>query len=112
MTLKTLQNYVLRPLLLLTFTALAAVGGYLIISNVSESEQWVAHTYQSIETLEELIAELKDAEGKQRNYLLTGDVAYLAPYDRAVAEIQETITLCKQELRDNPSQTQRIDQIE
>ena len=44
-----------------------------------------------IRNTEELLSLLKDAETGQRGYLLTGDEAYLAPYQESLPRIQETL---------------------
>ncbi len=47
----------------------------------------VIKTQEKINSLEELLSQMKDAETGQRGYILTGDEAYLEPYKAALAKI-------------------------
>ncbi|HTL97647.1 MAG TPA: PAS domain S-box protein, partial [Holophagaceae bacterium] len=46
---------------------------------------------QALTALTQGLSDLKDAETGQRGYLLTGDPAYLGPYDRGRAQASETL---------------------
>jgi CHASE3 domain sensor protein len=46
---------------------------------------------ETVETIDEVLSILKDAETGQRGYLLTGDEKYLEPYHRAVATATASI---------------------
>jgi signal transduction histidine kinase len=56
----------------------------------------VRHTHQVTEALERLLSDIKDAETGQRGYLLTGDSAYLQPYDTAVKSIAGDLASVRQ----------------
>jgi CHASE3 domain sensor protein len=45
---------------------------------LSESNQWVAHTYEVIATLEATMRSLADAETIERGYVITGREGYVA----------------------------------
>ncbi|WP_375770042.1 methyl-accepting chemotaxis protein [Archangium gephyra] len=55
---------------------------------------------------------LVDAETSQRGYLLTGDPAYLEPYQEAVSSLNEELPLLRQRMADNPEQRERLDRLE
>ena len=74
------------------FAALAFFGAttamtYLNIRTLNYDMRQIAHTHDVLSGLDNLLSTLKDAETGQRGYLLTGDPAYLAPYDRAASEL-------------------------
>ncbi|MFZ0663880.1 MAG: CHASE3 domain-containing protein [Acidobacteriaceae bacterium] len=75
---------------------------------LDDSQYWVAHTWQVINTLERVISSMKDVESGDRGYLLTGDLAYLEPYTIASREIprefHELLTLTS----DNPRRQTEI----
>lgn len=54
---------------------------------LDESQHWVAHTWQVINTLERIISSMKDVESGDRGYLLTGNPEFLEPYTDASREI-------------------------
>ncbi len=78
----------------------------------SEAAQWQKHTYEVLRTLDQMAAQLVDAETGQRGYLLTGDDAYLEPYRAAIKSIDQTIGNLKNLTSDNPNQQQRIHVLE
>ena len=95
-----------------------ALLGFLLFGNAvltkyrldvqSESTAWVLHSRQVLFQLEETESTLKDAETGQRGYLLTGDTKYLAPYDRAQAEIDSHIASLARLTADNPAQQRTL----
>ncbi len=62
----------------------------------------VSHTHEVITGLEDILSTLKDAETGQRGFLLTGDDRYLAPYDAAIARIEERFASIKTLTSDHP----------
>ena len=65
----------------------------------------------SVQQLEKLTSLLTDAESGQRGYLLTGDMNYLAPYNRAVAAIERLQADMRQSLKANPQDVQRLHEL-
>ncbi|WP_395744846.1 response regulator [Prosthecobacter sp.] len=62
----------------------------------------VSHTHEVIIGLEDILSTLKDAETGQRGFLLTGDERYLAPYETALARIDERLASMHSLTADNP----------
>lgn len=81
-------------------------------SRLAEATEWQKHTYQVLNTLDETLARLVDAETGQRGYLLTGDEAYLTPYRAAIKNIDQAIENLKNLTSDNPDQQKRIQTLE
>src|ERR1700689_598973 len=67
--------------------ALFAVGmiSYRGLAVSSESGQWVRHTHEVIENLQDLLAAMEVVESSARGFVLTGDESYLASYQSSVA---------------------------
>jgi CHASE3 domain sensor protein len=58
---------------------------------LAEDAAWQNHTYEVLNALGETAADLDDAETGQRGYLLTGQDAYLEPYNRATASLGQVV---------------------
>ena len=77
-------------LIVVPFLILIAMQGYEALSRSPRAvghQQLVAHSFKVIVTLYSLRGALQDAERGQRGYLLTGQEAYLRPYDSAVGRV-------------------------
>ncbi|WP_395738543.1 response regulator [Prosthecobacter sp.] len=62
----------------------------------------VSRTHEVILGLEDILSTIKDAETGQRGFLLTGDERYLAPYDVALARLEERYASLKGMNLENP----------
>ena len=74
------------------FLAIAIVLGIVVLFYVDwrafrTAAAQVDETQQLQQETDDLLASITDAETAQRGYLLTGDREYLAPYEKAVAEL-------------------------
>lgn len=75
---------------------------------VAESDFWVDHTREVINTNEQLLSDVKDAESAERGYIITGDEGYLEPYRSASVDSQASIEKLLQLTKDNLSQQERV----
>ena len=74
-------------LILVPFLGLIALQGYQVVSRsprAALSQQLVSHSFEVILTAQALRSALQNAERGQRGYLLTGQPAYLQPYEAAL----------------------------
>ncbi|MFT4240712.1 MAG: response regulator [Acidovorax sp.] len=55
---------------------------------------------------------LKDAETGQRGYLLTGDIAYLQPYQLALTALERQLAALKASAADEPAQRRMVTQLD
>src|SRR5713101_1890158 len=78
----------------------------------AEAAQWREHTYEVLNSLDNAVSRLSDAETGQRGYLLTGEEAYLEPYRAAIKNIDQTIGELKSLTSDNSNQQKRIQILE
>lgn len=68
---------------------------------------WVDHTDRVISQANLVQKLLIDIETSNRGYLLTGDPAFLAPYEQARTQIDPELNELRRLVRDNPQQSQR-----
>src|SRR6266849_4746776 len=78
----------------------------------AEAAQWREHTYEVLNSLDNAVSRLSDAETGQRGYLLTGEESYLEPYRAAIKNIDQKIGDLKSLTSDNPNQQKRIQILE
>jgi signal transduction histidine kinase/CHASE3 domain sensor protein len=77
-----------RVLALTLVLLVGSIYGYLQIRRDERQSALVTHSYRVIGELELLLSLAKDMETGQRGYLLTGDSAYLRPYEQANSTIE------------------------
>jgi two-component sensor histidine kinase/CHASE3 domain sensor protein len=90
----------------------AAAASLFLVRTIDNQLVDIAHTYEVRRQARELILAVVDAETGQRGYLLTRDAAYLAPYDRAVASMDNTYAELMRLVDTNQSQRLRLDALE
>lgn len=72
----------------------------------------VTHTFEVLKNLEGLLAEARSAETDQRGYLLTANPRYLNDYQESLQAIPTRVRLLRELTSDNPTQQERLDQVE
>lgn len=97
-----------------SLVALIGIGllSYSTLAGYREAQRWESHTQQVLLTTESLLSQLKDAEIGQQGYLLTNDRRYLQPYDDSIGVVDETINRLRELTKDNPTQQERLAQLE
>ncbi|WP_224408139.1 CHASE3 domain-containing protein [Afifella sp. IM 167] len=94
----------------LFFLLLGSVAAILFLTlRADRTDDWVEHTLRVRSEIEGLLGSLREAEGAQRGYLLTGDATYLNPYRPAVALLPDQIDKLHALLSDNVAQTARLE---
>ena len=95
-------------LVLLVFTWLL----YSDFERGRDSHLWVTHTYQVLGEVREMMSTLEHAETEQRDYLLTGDAAYLGAFESAVRDTQSAGRSLHRLSADNPDQKPRLAELD
>ncbi len=92
---------------------LLAIGwvSYRTVTNSIETAQWVTHTHNVLQRLEETFSLLKDAETGQWGYLITENERYRDSYRAASEVIEQRIPQLRQLTADNASQQKRLDAL-
>jgi PAS domain S-box-containing protein len=94
-------------LLALGLLLASALALHLNLQQLAEGRALVLRTNAISQELVELQAHIREAETGQRGYLLTGQERYLAPYERAIAQIPEDLVQLEALIED-PAQVERL----
>jgi methyl-accepting chemotaxis protein len=86
-------------------------ASYWSTAKLTDTADWVTHTHKVLEGLSGLIQSMTDAETGQRGYLLTGDEAYLAPYQAGLADIDQNLRDVSDLTANEPQQQSRIETL-
>ncbi|QLE51946.1 response regulator [Nostoc sp. C057] len=70
------------------------------------------NTSQKLNSLEELLSQIKDAETRQRSYIITGKQTYLKPYQESLANVEQEIAKLKNLSTEQPNQQKQIATLE
>jgi len=70
---------------------LSSAASYISIRELLNSDQWVNHTSQVIQVLDNILSRMKDVETGQRGYLLTGDPVFLEPYNGSKTDVNDYV---------------------
>lgn len=90
--------------------AIAVLIAAWINFQANEASRLVSKAIDVRERSEGFLSNLLDAETGQRGFLLTGDEAYLAPYNESRFKILPELDVLEGLVTDNPSQVERIRQ--
>lgn len=78
---------------------------------LQEANAWIVHSSNVLEKSARVSAQLQRAVGVERGFLLTGEVAYLKPYQSASAQILERLSELQQLTIDNEIQQGRVNRL-
>ena len=98
-------------LALIALTIVGAVS-YDSTTKLIDSAEWVRHTHEVLNGLDELLSAMKDAETGQRGYVITGEARYLEPYQGARETVDEKLKHLRELTADSAIQQQRLTAIE
>ena len=90
----------------------AAVLSYRSAVNVRDTAAEATSAQRVQQEARTVLGLVTDAETGQRGYLLTGNAAYLQPYERAVVALPETIERVRSATRGRPEQQRRVDDLQ
>ena len=112
-----MQQLALKRNLLIGFSIslliliLSSVASYISIKSLLNSAQLVEHSNLVSKKTNEIISTMKDAETGQRGFLLTGEPAFLEPYNGSYDKVLGMIADVKDLTKDNPEQQTNIDAL-
>jgi PAS domain S-box-containing protein len=94
----------------LAAVALVVMGGvsYWQTERLVESDQWVSHTREVMDSLRAVLASATTAETEARGFALCGAEPHLENYEAAAAEIPQRLETLAALTKDNPKQQQEI----
>ena len=97
----------------LSFVVLAVIGvvAYHSVASLTATSYEVTHTHLVLEHIDSLLSLLRDAETGQRGFVITGDEAFLEPYNTATQEIARAQRELRDLTADNAVQGKRLDEL-
>jgi PAS domain S-box-containing protein len=78
----------------------------------SESDQWVRHTHEVLENLQNLVTDMERIESSDRGFALTGEVVYLESYRASVLRAGQDAAAVRTLTKDNPRQQLQLPALE
>lgn len=99
---------------LMALVLLAAIGiaSLLSVQQLTADEERENHSHYVLQSLESVLSLLQDVESGARGYAITGDPAFLAPYDKARGQVLPQLQQLRQLISSEPSQLQVIDALQ
>ncbi len=93
-----------------TLVLLVIVGaiGVMAIRSLTESNKWVAHTYEVIAEAQQILSTAVDMETGMRGYLLAGKDDFLHPYTQGKENFYKQIATLSETVGDNPAQVRLL----
>ncbi|MEA2626723.1 MAG: two-component system, sensor histidine kinase and response regulator [Candidatus Binatota bacterium] len=76
------------------------------------TNDWVVHSHQAIESLQEILALVTESEASSRGYVITGDADHAARYRAAATRLRDAIPRFAVLVRDNPIQERRARELD
>jgi PAS domain S-box-containing protein len=89
----------------------AAALSYRSAMDVQEAAAGIGSAFQIRREAQVVLILVTDAETGQRGYLLTGDAAYLSPYERAMTSLPDALQRFRALTSDSPEQKRRVDEL-
>lgn len=89
-----------------------AINSFVNTGKLISTNQWVAHRHEVLYRSQNILAVAVDIEIGQRGFSLTGNEKSLEPYYKASKEIKSLLKDLSMLSADNPSQGQRISEME
>ncbi len=79
---------------------------------VTESDQWVRHTHEVLERLQDLLSEMRGIESSYRGFALTGKESHLESYRANVLSAEQDESTIRVLTADNPKQRIQIPNLD
>jgi PAS domain S-box-containing protein len=89
-----------------------SIASCLWLQRLVKNKEWVIHTYEVIGTLDTASKAINEAENARRGYLATQQKVDLDTYYKSVEKVARSIEQTQRLTIDNPTQQQRLEQLE
>jgi PAS domain S-box-containing protein len=94
--------------LVLAILIIVGLLSYRTVAASQESAQWVRHTHEVLENLEDVLAAIQGVETSYRTFVLMGDEQFLESYRSSVLRASEEEKTVRVLTADNPNQGRRL----
>ncbi|KAF5292568.1 hypothetical protein FQR65_LT20264 [Abscondita terminalis] len=81
-------------------------------NQIKAAQEWNQHTFRVAGLSEELLLSMVNMETGVRGYLLSGQPAFLEPWEKGLQTYEQTWTELKKLTQDNPVQQGRLDELQ
>ncbi len=88
------------------------VYSYHQIDKVMESNQWVKHTHQAMEAINNILLDLIEVESVTRAYVISEDTTFVANIDETINKVFTDFSLAKKITEHNPQQQILLEKLE
>ena len=96
----------------LFFVLLVGAISFRSVDSLAETDNLRAHSYDVLDSLQDVISVMQDAETGQRGYLITGNEEYLEPFNSAEMRIGENLERLSKLTRDRSIEGGHLKQLE
>jgi methyl-accepting chemotaxis protein len=90
----------------------ASVNAVAAIGTVSDTTEWVIHTFEVIASADDILAEAVNMETGMRGYLLAGEDTFLEPYNSGKSNFFTKVADLREAVSDNPVQVELLNEID
>lgn len=105
------RNLILGLGISLIILIISSVASFLAIRDLIQSSKLVRESNQTIETLNNILSAIKDAETGQRGFLLTNDATFLKPYDDGISRLSGYMAEIEKQISHSQAQDQNLDRL-
>ena len=95
----------------LVMVAALGITSYMGTQRLIETNRAVTHSHEVLDTLANALSLLKDAELRQRGFIITGEEQYLEPYHAALEGIRQRFDAVSALDRDDPAQKRNFERV-
>lgn len=99
------------PILIFCCLVLTAGLSYRATTGLIEDNAWVIHTQEVVEQVLEVTSNLRDAESRQRGFILAGDKQYLDHYHQSLQLVDKHLQELKHLTVDSPARQAQVNQL-
>ncbi|WP_280187282.1 methyl-accepting chemotaxis protein [Delftia sp. PS-11] len=79
---------------------------------IKQAQAWNHHTFSVLQHADQLLLSMVDMETGVRGYLLSGEEAFLQPWEQGLQHFGQTWSKLKELTQDNPVQQRRLDALQ
>jgi len=98
----------------LSFSVLAFIGfaSYKSGQHYANSSELIDHTHRVIESLDNVLVCMSEAESGIRGYVITNEEVFLKPFYQSIQQRRQSLATLKGLVADNPLQTKRLQRLD
>ncbi|KTD69441.1 regulatory protein (GGDEF domain) [Legionella steelei] len=103
---KFLLYFIFIPALALVL--IISISSYRQVDKLVEANSWVTHTYEVIQSVDQVLFSIVNINSLQRGYLISGDDQFISSIDKIKSGLKQNFDNLFELTKDNPPQKERI----